>query len=114
MRKFRERNKVEIIQPGEVGDEIREAEDEGMEGLESGKIDDAAEISEDSKESEMNQNCSNSVTKETSINEMGETKSENEMDDKFEDTEMSEEEDSSKDGFFQQIDFGNQNLIDSI
>ena len=44
----------------------------------------------------------------------GETKSENEMDDKFEDTEMSEQEDSSKDGFFQQIDFGNQNLIDSI
>ena len=48
MRKFRERNKVKIIQPGEVGGEIQEAEDEGMEGLERGmdkKIEDT-EMSE--------------------------------------------------------------------
>ena len=106
MRKLRERNRVEIIQPGEVGCEIQEAE-EG--DLEIGKIDDAAEISEDSKESGMTQNHSDNVTKDMSINEMEETKSENEIDKKFEDTEMSEETNSSKDGFFQRISLGNQN-----
>ena len=100
MRKFRERNKVEIIHAGEVGGEICEAEGDGMEGVESGKTDDAAEIPEDTKESDIDQNHSDSSTNETSINEMGETKSNNEMDDKFEDTEMSEEKDSSKDSFF--------------
>ena len=103
--KFRERNKVEVIQPGEV------VGDDGVEGLEREKTDGAAEIAEDSKELEINQNYSSIVTKETSINKIEETKSRSEMDDidKFEDAEMLEEEDSCKDIFFEQIDLGKTN-----
>ena len=69
MTKFRERNKVEIIQPGEVGGAKLGAEDEGLEGLESGKTDGAKMSDQDFKKMDVNQHNSDSG-RETSRNEM--------------------------------------------
>ena len=111
MIKFRERNKVEIIQPGEVGGEKLEAEDEDMAELESGKIDGTEMSDQDFKEIEVNQSHSNSG-RDTSRSEINDyAKSEDEIGERFEDAEMPEkEEDSSKDGFLERLGVGmNQN-----